>query len=138
MRRAVWIFAWIAVAIWSLVAWGAYGLLDVFGDVAVRNADVVTGHPETVELLAWGLATLRGLGLTAVVVVWGVVSLLILGAAAVLSRIVGHRTTGQERPDWQRTVRTYPTPGDEPPRPADRGGPPSAVRDVMRRLQDRR
>jgi hypothetical protein len=136
MRRAVWIVAWIAVAIWSLVAWGAYGLLDVFGDVAVRNADVVTGHPETVELLAWGLATLRDLGLVAVILVWGFVSLLILAAAAVLGRLVGRRPPETERPEWQSTVHTAPPGG--PPRSVSGTGPPSAVRDVMRRIEERR
>jgi len=31
MKRLLWILAWIAVAVWSLFAWGAYGLLDFFG-----------------------------------------------------------------------------------------------------------
>jgi hypothetical protein len=136
MSRFVWILAWTAVAIWSLLAWGAYGLLDVFGDVAVRNADVITGDPEIVEFLAWVLATLRSLGLGAVVVVWGLISLLILGTAAILSRLFG-RSAPPAAPDWQRTVRTGP---DLEPRPPTgrNGGPPSAVRDVMRRLDDRR
>lgn len=137
MRRAVWIFAWLAVAVWSLVAWGAYGLLGVFGDVAVRNADVVTGHPETVELLAWGLATLRDLGLVAVVLVWGFVSLLILAAAAILGRFVGRPAPAREPPEWRRMIHTAP-PEAPTARPASRGGPPSAVRDVLRRIDDRR
>ena len=55
MRRLLWAVAWIAVALWSLVAWGAYGLLDLFGGVAARNADIVAGNPELVEWLAWAL-----------------------------------------------------------------------------------
>ena len=69
MKRLLWVLAWIAVAFWSLFAWGAYGLLDFFGGVAARNADIVTGHPETVEWLSWALMTLRSLGLGAVVLV---------------------------------------------------------------------
>src|ERR671918_334348 len=53
MKRLLWGLAWIAVLVWSLFAWGAYGLLDFFGGVAARNADIVTGHPETVEWLSW-------------------------------------------------------------------------------------
>jgi hypothetical protein len=83
MRRALWVLAWIAVALWSLFAWGAYGLLDVFGGFAARNADVVTDHPETVEWLSWGLSTLSSLGLAAIVFVWGLVSLLILAVPAI-------------------------------------------------------
>ena len=66
MRRLLWVLAWTAVAIWSLFAWGAYGLLDFFGGIAARNADIVTGHPETVEWLSWGLMALRSLGLGAI------------------------------------------------------------------------
>jgi hypothetical protein len=135
MGRAIWILAWIAVALWSLFAWGAYALVDVFGDAAVRNADVVTGHPEAVEFLGWALATLRSLGLAAVVVVWGLVSLIVLGIGALLSRLFGRRPT-HHVPEWQREVRIVP-PAPEPPRPRA-GGPPSAVKDVMRRIEDRR
>jgi hypothetical protein len=137
MRRAVWMFAWLAVAVWSLVAWGAYGLVGAFGNVAVRHADVVTGHPETVELLAWGLATLRDLGLVAVLLVWGFVSLLILAAAALISRLAGLRVPEQERPEWQRTVHTVPA-EEVSSRPSHGGGPPASVRDVMRRIEEQR
>jgi hypothetical protein len=89
MRRLLWILAWFAVALWSLFAWGAYGLLDFFGGVAARNADIVTGHPETVEWLSWALTALRGLGLGAIVIVWGLVSLLILAVPAVAGLFLG-------------------------------------------------
>ena len=89
MKRLLWILAWIAVAIWSLFAWGAYGLLDVFGAFAARNADIVTGHPETVEWLSWTLMTLRSLGLGAIAIVWGLVSLLILAVPALLGLFLG-------------------------------------------------
>jgi hypothetical protein len=85
----LWVLAWIVVAIWSLFAWGAYGLLDLFGGVAVRNADVVSNHPETVEWLSWALAALRGLGLGAIVVIWGFVSLLILAVPAAIGLLLG-------------------------------------------------
>jgi hypothetical protein len=89
MKRLLWILAWIAVALWSLFAWGAYGLLDFFGGLAARNADIVTGQPEAVEWLSWALMTLRGLGLGAIVVVWGLVSLLILAVPAVVGLFLG-------------------------------------------------
>ncbi|MBD2745155.1 hypothetical protein IC232_00445 [Microvirga sp. BT688] len=101
MRRLLWIIAWFAVAIWSLFAWGAYGLLDFFGGVAARNADIVTGHPETVEWLSWALMALRGLGLGAVVVVWALVSLLILTVPAVLGLFLGSARREQYVEDWR-------------------------------------
>lgn len=118
MRRVVWVLAWIGVAIWSLFAWGAYGLLGFFGDIAVRNADIVTRHPETVEWLSWALATLRGLGLAAVIIVWGLVSLLILGVAAILGYVLGRSGPERGHQDWRGR---YP----EPPRGGDEFPPPS-------------
>ncbi|MGO4386490.1 hypothetical protein AB4Y85_03040 [Microvirga sp. 2YAF29] len=88
MRRLLWVIAWIAVAIWSLVAWGTYGLFDLFGGMAVRNADMIGATPESVEWIAWALAALRGLGLGAIVFVWGLVSLLTLAVPAVLGLLV--------------------------------------------------
>ena len=128
MKRLLWVFAWIAVAFWSLFAWGAYGLLDFFGGVAARNADMVTGHPETVEWLSWGLMTLRGLGLGAVVVVWALVSLLILAVPAVLSLFFGSVRREQSVEEWRGPR------GD--PRPSGAFPPPSGqtpIRQIERR-----
>jgi hypothetical protein len=100
MRRLLWILAWIGVALWSLFAWGAYGLFDLFGDVAVRNADAVTNHPETVEWLSWALSVLRSLGLAAIVAVWAAISLMILAVPAILGFFLG-RSRPETRPlDW--------------------------------------
>jgi hypothetical protein len=100
MRRLLWILAWIGVALWSLFAWGAYGLFDLFGDIAVRNADAVTNHPETVEWLSWALSVLRSLGLAAIVAVWAAISLMILAVPAILGFFLG-RSRPETRPlDW--------------------------------------
>lgn len=120
MKRLLWILAWMAVAIWSLFAWGAYGLLDFFGGVAARNADFVTAHPETVEWLSWALNTLRSLGLGAIVVVWGLVSLLILAVPAVLGLFLGGPRRDRPSYDWRgpgidpRSSVPFP-PSPEPP-----------------------
>ncbi len=132
MRRLVWVLGWLAVAVWSLMAWGSYGLLNVFGDVAARNADLVTGNPEGVELISWALGALQGLGLTAIVVVWALVSLAILAATAVLARVLGALRGNASPPAFGR--------GYEPAYPPHRprtGELPSAVQAIMRRI-DRR
>jgi hypothetical protein len=116
MRRLLWIVAWIAVAFWSLFAWGTYGLLDFFGGVAARNADIVTGHPETVEWLSWALMTLRGLGLGAVVVVWALVSLLILAVPAVLGLFLGSARRERYAEEWRGPRGDPRTSGPFPPR----------------------
>ncbi|NBJ13175.1 hypothetical protein [Microvirga arsenatis] len=124
MKRLLWVLAWIAVALWSLFAWGAYGLLDFFGGVAARNADIVTGHPETVEWLSWALTTLRGLGLGAIVVVWGLVSLLILAVPAVLGLFLGGSRRDPRAYEWRepggRSGPTVPFPPSGQPHPPRR------------------
>jgi len=125
MKRLLWILAWTAVAIWSLFAWGAYGLLDFFGGVAARNADIVTGHPETVEWLSWALMTLRSLGLGAIAIVWGLVSLLILAVPALLGLLLGETRRDD---NWRGPVIDPRASGPFPPA---RGSPP--VRRIERR-----
>jgi hypothetical protein len=126
MRRLLWVLAWIGVALWSLFAWGAHGLLDVFGDLAIRNADIVSDHPETVEWFSWGLATLRSLGLGAIVFVWAAVSLLILAVPAVIGFILPRTRPVERNPFPQgfpgRTPATggYPSMSREPPRQIER------------------
>jgi hypothetical protein len=77
------------VAIWSLVAFSAYGLLDLLGSLLARNADTLASDPPTVEWLFWVVSGLKNLGLTAILVVWGFVSLVILAVPWGLSRLGG-------------------------------------------------
>ncbi len=128
MKRLLWILAWVAVAIWSLFAWGAYGLLDFFGGFAARNADIVTGSPEAVEWLSWALITLRGLGLGAIVFVWGLVSLLILAVPAVLGLFLGGSRRDQRSYDWRGT-------GIDPRTSVP--FPPSSEHHPIRRIENR-
>jgi hypothetical protein len=121
----LWVLAWTCVALWSLFAWGAYGLFDLFGGVAVRNADIVTGHPETVEWLSWALGVLRSLGLAAIVVVWAAISLLILGVPAILGLFLGRPEARDRHGDW---AMQRPYPGKSGPLP-----PEDPVRRIERR-----
>ncbi len=97
MRRVVWILAWIGVALWSAASLGAYALVDLFGDIAYRHADVVSTDPETVVWVAWAVDLVRDLGLGALVVLWVVVALLILGVAWIITRFIGE--AADRRPD---------------------------------------
>jgi hypothetical protein len=115
MRRLLWVLAWIGVALWSLFAWGAHGLLEVFGDLAIRNADIVSGHPETVEWFSWGLTMLRSLGLGAIVFVWAAVSLLILAVPAVIGLILPRAHPSARNPYPQGSPGRAPVTGGYPP-----------------------
>ncbi|MDF2811402.1 MAG: hypothetical protein K0S56_2433 [Microvirga sp.] len=128
MTRVLWVFAFLAVSVWTLLAWGVYGLINFFGDTAARNADVVTNHPESVEWLSWGLSALRNVGLAAVVFVWGVVSFVILAVPTLLSIALG--TLGRGRKTAQGPMAWPPQalwPSDEP-RPGYRDVTPEKAR----------
>jgi hypothetical protein len=116
MTRVLWVFAWIAVAIWSLVAFSAYGLLDLFGGLLARNADSLASDPCTVEWLFWVTNGLKKLGLAAILLVWGLVSLAMLAVPWTLSRLARRAAAPPPRdlrfvelsPDEYRTVGTPP------------------------------
>ncbi len=91
MRRTVWIAALVIVAIWSLIAWASYGLVDVAGNFAAGHADLTARDPETVESISSLFGALRGLGLFAVMAVWGLVSAAILAVAFVVTRFIPGR-----------------------------------------------
>jgi hypothetical protein len=121
MTRLVWVLAWIAVAVWSLVAFSAYGLIDLVGGLLARNADSLASDPSAVEWLFRILDGLKNIGLTAVLIVWGVVSLAMLAVPWGLSRLGRMQTAPQPRPDMQIVYppgaegRAIEMPRNEPP-----------------------
>jgi hypothetical protein len=140
MTRILWAFALLAVSVWTLFAWGIYGLVNFFGDTAARNASAVTSYPAGVEWLSWGLSALRNVGLAAVVLVWGVVSVIILAVPTLLSIALGTlgrgRTMARGPAMWPPQTRW---PSDEP-RPGFRDVTPDkgAQDDEEIRLIERR
>jgi hypothetical protein len=120
MRRLIWLVAGAGVVLWSLLAWGVYGLIDLFGSAVVRHVEAVGSYPGAAEWLSWGLAAVRNLGLAAVVLVWGFVSLLILAVPAVLTLLLGRALRPVERADprvgYPRPGYRDVTPADDPPR----------------------
>lgn len=102
MTRLVWFAGWMAVAVWSLFAAAGYLFVDVLGGVAMRNADLFSADPETVEQIFTLFSWLHGLSTSIVLVVWGFVSLAILAVPWLLDRLVGRRPPVQpaaRRPD---------------------------------------
>lgn len=118
MTRLVWFAGWVAVAVWSLFAAAGYLFVDVLGGVAMRNADMFSADPETVEQIFTLLSWLHGLSTSIVLVVWGFVSLAILAVPWLLDRVVGRRASAQQsaarRPDGTIDL----APGDYSVRPS--------------------
>lgn len=128
MTRLVWAVAWVMVAIWSLFAWGAYGVVSLFGGLAARNADALSSDPATVEWLFWTFSALKSLGLTTITIVWGLVSLAILAVPWLLGRLA---PPPQPRPGPDTQI-IYPPRPDQPVIEMPRNEPPGR-RDLARR-----
>jgi hypothetical protein len=95
MRRLIWALAWTGVALWSLFALGAYGLLDLFWSATTAGTDLTrpapgsftTGEPHPLEALFPFLGALKALGGFALAAVWLVGALTLLGGTWALLRI---------------------------------------------------
>jgi len=122
VSRLLWIFAWVGVAVWSLFAFGAYGLLDLLSGFIARSADAFASDPETVDRL-FGLFTgLKNLGLTAILVLWGFVSLCLLAVPWFFDRLTGAASQPPRdphlielAPDQYRRFETSPSPPRQAP-----------------------
>ena len=100
MRRLLWAAGWVGVFFWSVFALAAYGLLDLIGGTFMRNADVFSTDPRTVEFLFNLFSWIRSFSTSAVLVVWGLVSLAILAVPWLFDRL---------------TVTSPPPPGGQVP-----------------------
>ena len=129
MRRLVWAFGWVSVAIWSLVCALAYGLFDLVGRGMMRSSDAWSSSPETVEGIFKFFSFLHSFSTGAVLVVWAIVSLAILAVPWAVDRMIGRMPAGampaphpgfprQERQGRQERQERYDGPGgviDLPP-----------------------
>ncbi|HMO30593.1 hypothetical protein [Enterovirga sp.] len=120
MRRVVWTFGWIGVAIWSLFCALAYGLFDLVGRGFMRGADAISGSPEMAAGLSGFFGFLHSFSTGAVTVIWAIVSLMILAVPWTLDRMVGSVVTVRmsTSPPASRTGPGFDGPGgviDLPP-----------------------
>jgi len=88
MKTIVWSIFAVALAIWSLLAWGAHAFVDAAGGFAARNADAAPVSPEAVEFLSWFAYLGAGVGEWLVIAVWAVVSGLMALGAYLITRFV--------------------------------------------------
>ena len=87
MRHLILIAAAGVLAVWSLLAWGAYHLLGFATGLAASNSEFLPIEP---ELVVWIAELLGGMGGIAVWIVWGfgaaVIAILAVIALALLRR----------------------------------------------------
>lgn len=102
MRRLLWVAGWFGVAVWSLFALAAYGLVDVIGSAAMRNADMFATDPETVERIFRGFSWVRSASVSIILIIWGVVSLAILSVPWFVSRLAVSAPTVPQASTWRQ------------------------------------
>ena len=108
MRKFIWWGTGVAIALWSIVAYVAYALVDLFGSSAASYGSVPGFTPDTYSF-GWFAEALHSLGLSAVFLVWLVGTLGILAGAC-----IGHAMTGRRRAElpgrqsWGSTIPSGP------------------------------
>ncbi|MBS4049238.1 MAG: hypothetical protein KG075_23035 [Alphaproteobacteria bacterium] len=95
MNKLIWIVAGFALLVWSGLAWLGHGLLEWATAFASSNADQLTLGSEFSGLLVWLAGLLDGAGGFIIAVIWLVVSAAIVAVAAILSRLLGQRSSPQ-------------------------------------------
>ncbi len=103
MANLVWICTWIAMAIWSLMCWAAFGLIDVASGLAVGSSSLITSLVPGAETLVSGLIGLADdIGEAILFVVWLGVSGTMLGAAWLFGQFF-RGSPSRPPPDWTDT-----------------------------------
>lgn len=126
MSRVLWVFGWIGVAIWSLVAFVVYGFIDLVGQAMMRNADAFSSEPETVEWIWRVMSWIHGASTSVTLVVWGLVTLAILSVPWLFDRLSARaRPAGTIRPRRDGIIDLAP--GDYVVRPAEEARAPGPV-----------
>lgn len=102
MRMLLWTISLACLALWSLLAWGATGLIGA----AQSWAPALSDDPLGLGLTAANWADWLGLaGQGAILVIWGIGAILLLVGTALLSRALrAVARFAAERPRFERTI----------------------------------
>ncbi|MGL4288481.1 MAG: hypothetical protein ACRCVA_19180 [Phreatobacter sp.] len=108
MRKFIWWGSGIAVALWSIVAFVAYSLIDLFGSSAAGWSNVPGFTPDPYSF-GWFADALHSLGLSVVLLVWLVGALGILAGAGIGHAVSGRRRDSlPERRSWGSSIPSGP------------------------------
>ena len=88
MRGLVWFITLALIALWSLISWIGYQLIEAGGRLIAGNADWAPVAPELVELISW--LSLFGADVAGwlIIVVWGIVAAIIAALGFVATRLL--------------------------------------------------
>jgi hypothetical protein len=88
MKTLIWAATAAVIALWSLVAWIAHGLVSVAGNLVASNADLIPADPLLVEWASWFASAGTGIGEWLVVALWAIVSAVLLALGFVATKLV--------------------------------------------------
>ena len=124
MKALILTIAAITLGVWSLFAWGAYGLVGFAEGLGAWSSEFLPIPP---ELALWLLGLLSGMGGIAVWIVWG------LGAAIIaILTLAAVALVGSDRP-----VRGAPPEGFRQPTIAPDGAPAPTGDEIVARVLGR-
>ncbi|MDX2144051.1 MAG: hypothetical protein SFV19_11895 [Rhodospirillaceae bacterium] len=90
MAKLVWMCAWIAVVVWSLLCWAAFGLIDVASGLATGSSGMFSEILPGSEPRVRGLADLADdVGEVLLFITWIGVGAMILGGAWLFAQFTG-------------------------------------------------
>ena len=88
MRKFLWVIAWMAAAVWSLVAWGLWNLFGFVGGTIAQSAQGAGQSSVLLDGLGWIVRGVFGLGAAAVGLIWLIGTVFILGVAWLVGRLM--------------------------------------------------
>lgn len=97
MRTIVWALTVLLVLLWSGLAWVAYELVGVGGNLVASNADIVPVDPMVIEWASWLATAGTGVGEWLVVAIWAFVSLILMAVAYVITRLLPRQPAALQR-----------------------------------------
>ncbi|MFN4144127.1 hypothetical protein [Aestuariivirga sp.] len=88
MKTLVWLVTGAVIALWSLLAWIAHGLVSVAGNLMASNADLIPADPLLIEWASWLASAGTGIGEWLVVAVWALVSAVLVAFGFIATRVL--------------------------------------------------
>lgn len=88
MKTLVWLVTGAVIALWSLLAWIAHGLVSVAGNLVASNADLIPADPLLIEWASWLASAGTGIGEWLVVAVWALVSAVLAAFGFIATRLL--------------------------------------------------
>lgn len=89
VKRLVWVGAFLAIAMWSLLSLGSYWLVTAGADLLTGAGAMLALPPEWLQWVEWSLRLVEQFGVVLLWVLWAIVALVIVAGAWIATLVVG-------------------------------------------------